>query len=53
MSIVVRNGRASLAEGDEADLMVIDDNPFEGRALRSMPVTATMLAGRWTWRKGI
>ncbi|MEU4330936.1 amidohydrolase [Nonomuraea dietziae] len=46
-----RNGRANLAEGDEADLVVTDDNPYEGRALRSMPVSATMLAGRWTWRE--
>ncbi|WP_448058625.1 amidohydrolase [Cellulomonas hominis] len=44
----------TLAVGGPADLVVLDANPVEhGRtpgALRTMPVAATLLAGRWTHR---
>ncbi|MGP3914425.1 amidohydrolase [Nonomuraea sp. 10N515B] len=50
-----RTGRARLAEGDPADLVVVDADPYTASAavLREMPVAGTMLGGRWTWRKGI
>ncbi|MFI6502814.1 amidohydrolase [Nonomuraea typhae] len=50
-----RTGRASLAEGDVADLVVTGADPYtaSGDDLRAMPVEGTMLAGRWTWREGI
>ncbi len=37
-----------LADGDPADLVVVDRDPLEG-PLRGMPVYATMLAGEWTF----
>lgn len=45
-------GRTMVAEGDPADLAVLDADPLttRGAALRSMPVSGTMLAGRWTHR---
>jgi len=44
-------GRFQPQVGDTADLAVIDLDPLScpPTALRSMPVHATMLAGRWTW----
>ena len=47
-------GRTAVAEGDVADLVVLDEDPLRaGRdALRAMPVAGTLLAGRWTWRSG-
>ena len=45
-------GRTRLSDGDVADLMVLDADPFSAdpSALRTMPVAATMVAGRWTHR---
>jgi predicted amidohydrolase YtcJ len=49
-------GRGSIAirDGDAADLVVLDGDPFtaDPRALRTMPVAATMIAGSWTHRSG-
>jgi predicted amidohydrolase YtcJ len=50
-------GRGSIAlrDGDIADLVILDGDPFtaDPRALRTMPVAATMIAGNWTHRIGI
>ncbi|GAA5064897.1 hypothetical protein HNP84_006667 [Thermocatellispora tengchongensis] len=45
-------GRVGVAEGDPADLVILDRDPVTaGRdELREMPVAGTLLAGRWTWR---
>ncbi|RWZ58284.1 hypothetical protein ELQ92_14770 [Labedella populi] len=44
-------GRYTIAEGEVADLVVLDADPLTATAteLREMPVAATMLGGRWTW----
>ncbi|RWZ51471.1 hypothetical protein ELQ90_04965 [Labedella phragmitis] len=44
-------GRYTIAEGEVADLVVLDADPLTAPAteLREMPVAATMLGGRWTW----
>jgi predicted amidohydrolase YtcJ len=44
------HGRPSVAAGDVADLCVVDLDPLTASAeqLRAMPVSATMLGGRWT-----
>jgi predicted amidohydrolase YtcJ len=44
-------GRARVRVGDRADLAVVDVDPFAADAatLRAMPVSGTLLAGRWTW----
>lgn len=44
-------GRAEVAVGDVADLAIVDADPFEVDAatLRAMPVSGTLLGGRWTW----
>lgn len=44
-------GRAEVAVGDVADLAIVDVDPFEADAatLRAMPVSGTLLGGRWTW----
>ncbi len=44
------HGRTRVARGDIADLCVVDLDPFsaEPQALRSMPVAATLVAGRFT-----
>lgn len=44
-------GRASPAAGDRADLVVVDVDPTAADAatLRAMPVSGTLLDGRWTW----
>ena len=50
-------GRGSIAlrDGDAADLVILDGDPFtaDPRALRTMPVAATMIAGTWTHRIGL
>lgn len=48
-------GGLALRDGDVADLMVLDGDPFtaDPRALRTMPVAATMVAGNWTYRIGV
>ncbi|WP_024286035.1 amidohydrolase [Cellulomonas sp. KRMCY2] len=45
-------GRSVVAGGDLADLAVLDADPLtrHGVDLRTMPVAATMLDGRWTHR---
>jgi predicted amidohydrolase YtcJ len=45
-------GGIALRDGDAADLVVLDGDPFtaDRRALRTMPVAATMIAGTWTHR---
>jgi predicted amidohydrolase YtcJ len=45
----------ALGDGDLADLMVLDGDPFasEPHELRTMPVAATMVAGHWTHRAGV
>ncbi|MFJ4688757.1 amidohydrolase [Streptomyces sp. NPDC088789] len=47
-------GRAALAVGDVADLVVVDVDPLEADAatLRAMPVHATLLGGRFTHGPG-
>jgi predicted amidohydrolase YtcJ len=44
-------GRYTVAEGEAADLVVLGADPLTASAeeLRTMPVDATMLGGRWTW----
>jgi len=44
-------GRAQVRTGDVADLVLIEDDPLTAgtQALRTMKVSATMLAGRWTY----
>jgi len=44
-------GRAQVEVGDIADLAIVDVDPFQADAatLRAMPVSGTLLAGRWTW----
>jgi predicted amidohydrolase YtcJ len=48
-------GRTTIDAGDLADLVVVDADPFsaDARALRTMPVVATMLNGEWTHRTGL
>jgi predicted amidohydrolase YtcJ len=45
-------GRFTPRPGDRADLVVIDLDPLSASVdeLRTMPVSGTLLAGRWTWR---
>lgn len=45
-------GRCIPRPGDDADLVVTDLDPLSASvdALRAMPVSGTLLAGRWTWR---
>ncbi len=45
--------RAGLAVGETADLVVVDLDPLTVPVdrLRTMPVAATMLAGRWTYNR--
>lgn len=45
--------RSSLAVGQPADLVLSDGDPYaaDRDALRGMPVAATLLAGRFTWRR--
>ncbi|HEY8589210.1 MAG TPA: amidohydrolase family protein, partial [Naasia sp.] len=46
-------GRSDIAEGDLADLAVLDADPLavtSAAALRSLPVAATLLGGRFTHR---
>jgi hypothetical protein len=45
-------GGGPLRQGEAADLCVLDADPLTCPAdtLRAMPVAATMLAGRWTYR---
>lgn len=54
-SMVRGRGGSTLRVGDSADLIVLADDPFtaEPRALRTMPVAATMVDGEWTHRTGI
>ncbi|MFD0485128.1 amidohydrolase [Kineococcus sp. GCM10028916] len=44
-------GRARVAAGDVADLVVLEADPLtvDDAGLRDMPVAATMVGGRWTW----
>jgi hypothetical protein len=44
-------GRAAVRVGDRADLAVVDVDPLtaDPATLRAMPVSGTLLAGRWTW----
>jgi predicted amidohydrolase YtcJ len=53
----IRSARrgAALSTDDQADLVVLDGDPFtaDPGALRAMPVAATMLNGDWTHRTGI
>ncbi len=48
-------GNIALRDGDIADLVILDGDPFttDPRALRNMPVAATMIAGSWTHRMGL
>jgi predicted amidohydrolase YtcJ len=42
----------SLAPGKLADLVALDGDPFEGPPGEPLPsVKATMIAGRWVWRR--
>jgi predicted amidohydrolase YtcJ len=54
-SMPPRRGSIALRDGDIADLVVLDSDPFtaDPRALRTMPVAATMIAGIWTHRSGL
>ncbi|WP_146898324.1 amidohydrolase [Cellulomonas aerilata] len=44
-------GRAVPRVGDRADLVVVDVDPHvaDAATLRAMPVSGTLLGGRWTW----
>ncbi|MFL1380037.1 amidohydrolase [Nocardiopsis protaetiae] len=44
-------GRVGVVPGDPADLVVVERDPLASSAeeLRTMPVAATLLAGRFTW----
>ena len=44
-------GRFTVAEGELADLVVLDADPLTATAgeLRDMPVAATLVGGRFTW----
>ncbi|MBF4576697.1 amidohydrolase family protein [Frondihabitans sp. VKM Ac-2883] len=42
------DGRASVTQGSLADLVLLDADPLATRDLRSMPVAATLLGGRFT-----
>ena len=46
------SARTSFAEGEPADLVVLDADPLaaEPAALRTMGVAATLVGGRFTWR---
>ncbi|ALJ20410.1 amidohydrolase [Microbacterium sp. No. 7] len=46
------SARTTLQTGQPADLVVVDRDPraSDGQELRTMPVSATLLAGRFTWR---
>jgi predicted amidohydrolase YtcJ len=48
-------GSLPIADGDPADLVVLDRDPMTASPdeLRTMPVTGTLLGGRWTWRPGL
>jgi predicted amidohydrolase YtcJ len=48
-------GGWQLRAGDPADVIALDADPFstEPAALRTMPVAATMVAGNWTYRRGV
>lgn len=54
-SMPTRRGGLTLRAGDVADLVVLDRDPFtcDPKALRTMPVAATMLGGDWTHRATI
>ncbi|MGH3358885.1 MAG: hypothetical protein ACRDO7_08775, partial [Nocardioidaceae bacterium] len=43
--------RTSVSVGDPADLVIVDDDPAEvGRTrLPTLPASATLVAGRWTY----
>jgi predicted amidohydrolase YtcJ len=43
--------RSTIAAGQPADLVVVEDNPLDPAALRAMPVAATLLGGRFTHRR--
>jgi predicted amidohydrolase YtcJ len=45
------HGRSRVSVGDVADLCVVEIDPLTATAeeLRSMPVSATLLAGRFTY----
>jgi predicted amidohydrolase YtcJ len=45
-------GRTGVVAGEVADLVIVDRDPFESTRdeLRTMPVAATLLGGRFTWR---
>lgn len=45
-------GRTTVTEGDIADLVIVDEDPatVSPADLRQVPVHATMLGGRWTYR---
>ena len=47
------SARGALAVGQQADLVVVDRDPYacDRDELRTMPVAATMLGGRFTWRE--
>ncbi|GAB6900604.1 amidohydrolase [Kineosporia succinea] len=44
--------RSRIAVGEPADLIVLDEDPssLDSSALRGLPVAATLLGGRWTWK---
>ncbi len=45
---IAASARTTIAVGQPADLVVLDDDPATA-SLRTMPVAATLLAGRPTW----
>lgn len=48
-------GRAGVADGDVADLVVVDLDPASAdpAQIRTMPVAATLVGGRFTYRSGL
>ena len=45
-------GRREVEVGSVADLVIVERDPFRasGDDVREMPVSGTLLGGRWTWR---
>jgi predicted amidohydrolase YtcJ len=48
-------GAPTISVGDVADLVVVEEDPYQVDAgrLRSMPVAGTLLGGEWTFRDGV
>lgn len=43
------SARTTIAVGERADLVLVDEDPLTSENLRTMPVAATLIAGRFTY----